>query len=67
MPVPPKKNEKKQDYINRCVKFLIEKENKKPDQARAQCENMWNEDKKKKKGKADIKLFDFGPDLDFYA
>lgn len=45
----PAKGEKKQDYINRCVKYLIEKENKKPDQARAQCEGMWNQHQKNKR------------------
>jgi len=47
----PAKNEKKQDYINRCVKYLIEKEDKKPDQARAQCEGMWAQHQKKQRQK----------------
>jgi len=62
----PNKNEKKQDYINRCTKQLIEDEGKKPDQARAQCESMWNQHKKKKKGKS-VPLFDFNRQFDFYA
>ena len=45
----PAKGEKKQDYINRCTKYLIEKEGKKPDQARAQCEGMWSQSRKKNK------------------
>lgn len=35
---------------------MIEKENKKPDQARAQCESLWDQDKKKKKGEAMDKI-----------
>ena len=49
MPEPPRKGEKKQPFINRCVKYLIEKEDKKPDQARAQCESLWNQHQKKKR------------------
>lgn len=47
MPKPPQKNESKDDYIKRCVPYLIKNEGKKPDQARAQCESMWKQDKKK--------------------
>lgn len=39
MPEPPRKNESKKSYIARCVKYLIENEKKKPDQARAICES----------------------------
>lgn len=46
----PRKGETKSDYINRCTKQLIEKENRKPDQARAICESMWKNRDKKKKG-----------------
>ena len=47
----PRKGETKKDYISRCTKQLIEKEGRKPDQARAICESMWD-DKDKKKGKS---------------
>jgi signal peptide peptidase SppA len=43
----PSNGETKKDYLSRCVSQLIEKEGKEPDQARAQCESMWNQDKKK--------------------
>jgi len=43
----PSKGETKKNYISRCVSQLIEKEGKEPDQARAQCESMWEQDKKK--------------------
>lgn len=65
MPESPKKGETKKSYISRCTKYLIEKENKKPDQARAQCESMWEQDKKKKKSVTP--LFDFNSQFDFYA
>jgi len=41
--------ETKKSYINRCTKQLIKDEGRKPDQARAICESMWN-DRNKKKG-----------------
>ena len=47
----PEKGEKKQDYINRCVKYVIEKEGAKPDHARAKCEGMWNQHQKNKNKK----------------
>ena len=47
----PEKGEKKKDYINRCTKYLIEKEGKKPDQANAQCRGMWDQHKKKQRQK----------------
>ncbi len=42
----PNKGEKKQDYINRCNKDLIEKEGYKPDQANAICNSKWDKSKK---------------------
>jgi signal peptide peptidase SppA len=41
--------ETKKSYINRCTRQLIKEEGRKPDQARAICETMWN-DRNKKKG-----------------
>jgi len=43
----PKKNEGKQEYLKRCVKELIEKEGREPDQAYAMCNSYWNESKNK--------------------
>ena len=51
----PRKGEKKQPFINRCVEHLITKEDRKPDQARAMCESLW-EDKDKKKGESVNKI-----------
>ena len=42
----PRKGEDKKTYINRCTKDLIEKEKRKPDQARAICESYWDKRKK---------------------
>ena len=44
----PKKDEKKSDYMQRCVPMLIN-EGKKPDQAVAICSSMYDEHKKDKK------------------
>lgn len=41
----PKKGEKKSDYMTRCVPVLI-KEGKKPDQAVAICNSMFDSSKK---------------------
>jgi len=38
----PKKSEEKDDYISRCVKYLMEKEDKEQQQALAICYNYWN-------------------------
>lgn len=42
----PNKGEKKQDYMNRCNKELIDKEGYKPDQANAICNSKWDKGKK---------------------
>lgn len=38
----PKKNEAKQDFLNRCTKELVEKEDRKPDVAYAMCNGFWD-------------------------
>ncbi len=59
MPVP-RKNEKKEDFINRCIPYVIhEGTTKDPKQATAICNSIWRKSKKKKKsnswtGKADM-------------
>lgn len=53
----PRKGETKSDYISRCTKQLIEKEDRKPDQARAICESNWK-NKDKKKGKSAMLVTD---------
>ena len=52
----PKKDEKKQDFINRCIPYIIENEDKKPDQASAMCYSIWEESKKSKKKSLIIKV-----------
>jgi phosphoribosyl 1,2-cyclic phosphodiesterase len=44
----PRRNESKQDFINRCVEYIVENENRKPEQATAMCYSIWEESKKKK-------------------
>lgn len=39
----PKKNESKQDFLNRCTKELIENEDRSADQAYAMCNAFWDE------------------------
>ena len=41
----PKKNEKKKDFMNRCIPEVI-KEGKKTNQAIAQCSSMYENRKK---------------------
>lgn len=45
MPEPPKKGEKHDDFIDRCMSHEIGKEGMEPDQARAVCESMWKQSK----------------------
>lgn len=47
----PRKNEKKQHYISRCIKYRREKENKdeKMEKTQAICYSMWRDAKNKKK------------------
>jgi hypothetical protein len=46
MPIPkPRKNEKKDEYISRCIEFLAG-EGKAQDQAAAICIKEWKESKK---------------------
>ena len=42
----PKKNESKDDFLNRCTKELVDKEDRNPDQAYAMCNSYWKQDKK---------------------
>ncbi|MBC8554917.1 MAG: S49 family peptidase [Candidatus Brocadiales bacterium] len=44
----PEKGEKKQAFISRCIKHLIDKEGKDQDQAVAQCNSIWNQHQKNK-------------------
>ena len=45
MPIPHK-NEKRSDFISRCIPQLRD-EGKPQDQAIAQCHSIWTQDKKK--------------------
>ena len=47
----PRKGEKKQDYISRCISYMISKEGRKKGQAAAICYSMWREHEKKGGGK----------------
>ena len=47
MPTPPQKGERKSEYVARCVKYLIENENLKPNQASAICYSNWENRKNK--------------------
>jgi len=49
MPRPkyPRENEDKNNYISRCVKYLMDKEGKSQKQALGQCYGMWREGKRK--------------------
>jgi hypothetical protein len=49
MPSPPKKDEKQQEFISRCIAELTEnKEGKSPEQRTAMCYSMWRNRNKKK-------------------
>lgn len=41
----PRAGQNYQDFINSCVEDLVTNENRKPDQARAICESLWQEHK----------------------
>jgi len=41
----PRAGQNYQDFINNCVEDLVTNENRKPDQARAICESLWQEHK----------------------
>lgn len=43
----PKKNEKKKDFIKRCIPYVMD-EGRKQDQATAICYSIWDESKKGK-------------------
>ena len=47
MPTPPRKNEKKDNFTNRCMKELVGKEGKKQNQVAAICNSMWRDKDKK--------------------
>lgn len=41
----PSRGQNYRDFINNCVEDLITNENREPDQARAICESIWQEEK----------------------
>lgn len=41
----PRAGQNYQDFINSCVEDLVANEDRKPDQARAICESLWQEQK----------------------
>lgn len=41
MPEPPRKGESQKDFIARCMKHLVENENKTGKPAAGQCYEMW--------------------------
>jgi DNA-directed RNA polymerase subunit RPC12/RpoP len=43
----PRKHEKKNDFIRRCIHDLVHNEGKTSDQALGQCYGVWNEHTKK--------------------
>jgi len=42
----PRKNETKEDFINRCIPYIVENEGREPEQATAMCYSIWEESKK---------------------
>jgi len=49
----PKKDEKKHEFIERCIPYVIDEEKKKgkemdPDAAYAKCNGIWEQKKKEK-------------------
>jgi len=42
----PRKNEKKDEFISRCIEYVVDKEDMKQTQAVAYCYAIWDEDKK---------------------
>ena len=48
MPQPPAKNESKEGFISRCMKYLAEHENKTGEKASGQCYGMWRNKKGRK-------------------
>jgi len=43
----PRKDEPKDKFIPRCVRYLIDNEGKEPDQAVAMCHSIWRDKDKK--------------------
>ena len=43
MPSPPRQNEREQEFISRCISYLIKNEGKSKDQAAGQCYGMWRQ------------------------
>lgn len=44
----PRKDEKKSEFISRCIEYVVEKEGKKQEQAVAICHSIWKNKKEKK-------------------
>jgi len=59
----PKKNEKQNEYISRCVSVVM-KEGKTQEQALGQCYGMWKQSKKRKKSKGDTSEPNFDQEND---
>lgn len=47
----PKPNEEKQEFISRCIEYVMDKEGLDKDQAAGKCYGIWREHEKKKSGK----------------
>jgi len=43
MPAPPHKGEHQEEFISRCISYLVKHENKTSKQAAGQCYGMWRQ------------------------
>jgi len=41
----PQKSETRDEFLSRCVEYIVEKEGKESDQAYAMCVSIWEEEK----------------------
>ena len=48
----PRTDERRKNYISRCIGYLISKEGKTKEQAAGQCDGMWKQMKKKARKRA---------------
>lgn len=60
MPVPPRKGESKDAFINRCIRYIVKNEGKSETQAAAICYSMWRrKENMEEKEKSEYKDFTF--------
>jgi len=51
----PKQDETRQEFLNRCTEYIIEKEDKDADVAYAMCVSIWDKEKENNTAKFSIK------------